>query len=574
MRPTRPSSQKAPIAHPVPRAQYRVQIDKDIDVELRDGARLKADVFRPRGSGRFPVILNLGSYQKDKHWTPPTDLEEKDNPYMNWETINPLWWVPRGYVAMRVDGRGSGKSPGLADPFSLQESLDFHDAIEWAARQPWCNGNVGLLGISYFAMTQWLVANQKPPSLKAIIPWEGAADLYRDFAFHGGIFCFGFVNNWYMNHSAHHMLGNLYGANPDSFSKNWVWQFMHDNLDRGQYHDRRAHWDEMELPIYSVGNWSGMALHLRGNTEAFMHAKSKHKKLRIHAGTHYHPFYTEEARVDQIRFFDYWLKGKKNGVMDEPPVKLLIRTGGGKGYQFRYENEWPIKRTQWTRFYLKPVKPGKTPKKNVEGLLERITPRQSQALTYAASGMSKAGVASASWTSTVLPGSLPHMGISFQTDPMEEELEVTGPVNLVLWVSSTSEDMDIFATIRNVDEKGNDVWEVGQQQQTVPVAKGWLRVSHRKMDDKKSLPYRPWHSHDERWPLKVNEVVRVEVEIWPTCMVFAKGHRLCLDIQPRDGVGSAPYTHYSADYNSGTNTVYTGGKTASYLLLPIIPQKK
>ena len=109
MRPTRPSSQKAPIAHPVPRAQYRVQIDKDIDVELRDGARLKADVFRPRGSGRFPVILNLGSYQKDKHWTPPTDLEEKDNPYMNWETINPLWWVPRGYVAMRVDGRGSGK---------------------------------------------------------------------------------------------------------------------------------------------------------------------------------------------------------------------------------------------------------------------------------------------------------------------------------------------------------------------------------------------------------------------------------------------------------------------------------
>jgi predicted acyl esterase len=131
--------------------------------------------------------------------------------------------------------------------------------------------------------------------------------------------------------------------------------------------------------------------------------------------------------------------------------------------------------------------------------------------------------------------------------------------------------MDIFATIRNIDPAGKDVWEIGQQQQPVPVAKGWLRVSHRKQDPKKSRPYRPWHTHDERWPLTAGEIVRVEVEIWPTCMVFGKGHRLRLDIQPRDGVGSAPYTHYCGDYNTGTNTVYTGGRTASHLLLPVIP---
>ena len=156
---------------PVSPPKYRLHVDKDVDVQTRDGMRLKADVYRPRGRGRFPAIINLGSYQKDKHWVPPLDLGEKDNPYMNWETVNPLWWVPRGYAAVRVDGRGSGKSPGRTDPFSLQEALDFHDAIEWAARQPWCNGNVGLLGISYFAMTQWFVANLKPRSLKAIIPW-------------------------------------------------------------------------------------------------------------------------------------------------------------------------------------------------------------------------------------------------------------------------------------------------------------------------------------------------------------------------------------------------------------------
>ena len=187
--------------------------------------------------------------------------------------------------------------------------------------------------------------------------------------------------------------------------------------------------------------------------------------------------------------------------------------------------------------------------------------------------MTKAGVASASWTSTALAGSLPRMGVSFETPPLARDTEVTGPVVLVLWVASTTEDMDIFATIRNIDRDGKDVFELGQQSQPVPVAKGWLRASHRKLDPELSLPYRPYHAHDERQWLKPGAPVRVEVEIWATSMVFRRGHRIRLDIQPRDGVGSAPYTHYSADYNTGTNTVFAGGVRASYLLLPVIPAK-
>lgn len=163
------------------------------------------------------------------------------------------------------------------------------------------------------------------------------------------------------------------------------------------------------------------------------------------------------------------------------------------------------------------------------------------------------------------------LGVSFETAALPADTEITGPVNLVLWASSSTEDMDIFATLRNIGRDGKDVWELGQQQQPVPVAKGWLRVSHRKLDKKLSLPYRPYHTHDERLWLKPGRIVKVEVEVWPTCMVFAKGHRIRLDIQPRDGVGAAPYTHYSADYNTGTNTIYTGGSTASYILLPVIP---
>jgi predicted acyl esterase len=550
-------------------ARFDVAIDKDVEIPLRDGVRLRADVFRPKATGRFPALINIGAYQKDKLWVPPPDLEEPPNRYMNWETVNPLWWVPRGYAAVRVDSRGSGKSPGQTDPFSLQEALDFHDAIEWSARQPWCNARVGTIGISYFAMTQWLVANLKPPSLKAMVPWEGAADMYRDFAYHGGIFCFGFVSNWYNNHMAHHLLGRREQPSPDAFSRPWLWDYMRHSFDSGAYYGRQARWDGIDIPFYSAGNWSGMGLHLRGNTEAFMRAKSRHKKLRIHAGTHYHPFYAEEAREDQLRFLDHWLKSKDTGLMDEPPVKLLIRTGGGKGYRWRRENEWPLKRTHWTPYYLAPAS-----KRDRSGGLTLTAPRVRKTVAYSASGMSKAGVASASWTSTALAGSLPQLGVSFETAPLAQDLEVTGPVALILWVSSETEDLDVFATLRNMDPDGQDVWEIGQQQQPVPVAKGWLRASHRKLDPQLSLPYRPYHSHDERQWLKRGEIVRLDIEIWPTCMVFRKGHRIRLDIQPRDGVGSAPYTHYSADYNTGRNTIYCGGNTASHLLLPIIPASR
>lgn len=551
--------------------RYDIVIDKDVEIPMRDGVRLKGDVYRPRRAGKVPAIINIGAYQKDKLWVPPADLEEKPNPYMNWETVNPLWWVPRGYAAVRVDTRGSGKSPGRTDPFSLQEAIDFHDSIEWSARQSWCNGRVGTNGISYFAMTQWLVANLQPPSLKAMIPWEGAADMYRDFAYHGGIFCFGFVSNWYNNHMAHHLLGRREQASPDAFSKHWLWDYMRNSLDSDHYHGRQARWDEITIPFYSAGNWSGMGLHLRGNTEAYMRARTPHKKLRIQAGTHYHPFYAEEAREDQLRFFDYWLKGQDNGIMDEPPVKLLIRTGGHKNYRWRNEQEWPLARTRWTEYYLQPG--GRRRRGGaVEGTLATVAPRARGALTYSASAVTKAGVASASWTSTALAGSVPRLGVSFETEPMREDMEVTGPVALTLWVSSTTDDMDVFATIRNIDPDGNDVWEVGQQQQPVPVAKGWLRASHRKLDTELSLPFRPYHAHNERQWLKQKQPVRLDVEIWPTCMVFRKGHRLRLDIQPRDGLGSAPYTHYSADYNTGENTIHTGGSMASHLLLPIVPR--
>jgi len=560
---------------PSPPRDYKLIVEKDVAVPLRDGAILYADVYRPDGgTERFPAIMNIGPYQKDKLWIPPDDLEEKANPYLAWETANPMWWCPRGYACVRVDARGSGKSPGRSDPSSYQEAVDFYDAIEWIARRDWCSGNIGTLGISYHANCQWRVANLQPPSLKAIIPWEGRADLYRDQTFHGGIFAMGFLHTWIATNMAHHLMGRPRTANPDAFNNNMLWEWASHNLDSEFWRMRSAQWDKITVPLYSVGNWTGVGLHLRGNTEGFMNAASKSKKLRIHTGTHFHPFHTEEGRLDQLRFFDHWLKGIDTGIMDEPPVKLQIRTGGGlKEYKFRFENEWPIARTRWTRMYLKAEQPEQNHDGSPEGALLSNPVTDETAITYLASPPSHAGTASAA--PSVNAGSIGRTGASFITAPLREDTEITGPMALVLWVSSSSEDMDIFATIRNIGPDGEDIWEVGQQGfDQVPVAKGWLRAAHRKLDPNKSVPYRPYHTHDERQWLKPGEVVECQVEIWPSCMVFKQGHRIRLDIQPRDGVGASVYRHYPADYNIGArNTIHTGGERQCYLLLPVIPPK-
>jgi predicted acyl esterase len=546
-------------------------LEKNVDIPMRDNAQLKADVFRPTQEGKYPAILNLGPYQKDKPWKTPPTLEEKENPFMNWETVNPEIWMPEGYVSVRIDARGSGKSPGQYDPWSFAEAVDFYDAIEWAAKQPWCNGNVGLLGISYYAINQWFVANLQPPSLKAIIPWEGFADLYRDGLYHGGILNV-FMTNWFTAHLLHHNLGRASQTVPNPWEKNILSFWLGNNLDSGAFRGSQADWSKITVPFYSVGNWTGMGLHLRGNTEAYMLSPSKNKKLRMQNGSHVHPFYTADGRKDQMRFFDYWLKGIDNGIMEEPPVKLAIRHGADK-IEWRYENEWPIARTNWTKWFLD-VQPTATQTEAFKASILDKNPTQESSCTYAATGFGSMGSTSAASAQVMGGGIKPDMGVAFFTEPMLEDVEITGPLSATLWVSSSSEDMDIFITMRHYDETGEEVMDTGQQGAPVPVAKGWLRVSHRELDEEKSLPYRPYHKHQRRLRLTPGEIVQVQVEIWPTSMVFKKGHRMRVDIQPRDGVGSAGYMHYHADYNTGTNTIHTGGQYESYLYLPIIPNKE
>ena len=173
--------------------EYSVIFEKDVPIQVRDGTVLRADIYRPDvpqgNTEKFPALISLSAYQKAMDRILP-----HEPPFTHVERPEPDWWVPRGYTLVFIDTRGTGTSPGQSDLWSMQEAWDYYDAIEWAADQSWSNGKVGLVGVSYYAITQWNVSSLQPPSLTTIVPWEGWADMYRDSVFHGGIFNQGFMD--------------------------------------------------------------------------------------------------------------------------------------------------------------------------------------------------------------------------------------------------------------------------------------------------------------------------------------------------------------------------------------------
>lgn len=531
---------------------YNLKIENDQNIPMRDGAQLSANIFRPDASGKFPVIITMGPYRKDTHFSDwdSEAYEEvaEQGPYMHWETVNPEWWIPQGYVQIRVDQRGTGKSPGKVDLFSEQQNQDFYDAIEWAAQQPWSNGKVGILGISFYAISAWQVAAMQPPHLAAIIPWEGVSDLYQDAFYHGGILSSTFLDGWFHER----IVGSQYSEGKPKSEAELAQARVH-LPDVVRAHPTattipeswKVDFDKIEIPVLSAGNWGGLGLHMRGNIVGYEKTASSTKRLEMHTGKHYTHFYSEEGRAIQKQFFDHWLKGIDNGLLQEPPVKIAVRKGND--YSWRYENEWPIARTQWKRYYLDANQKQLLPS-NIE---------QKAKVQYSAEP----------------EATVSH--VEFLTEAFAEDTEITGHIKLKLWVSSSVDDADLFVTVKNIDPEGNVVYVDGANNPNTPVSQGWLRISHRKLDPKHSTDWLPVLTHDEIQKLTPNQVVPVEIEVWPTSMVFEKGHRLALSIGSKDGKGSRPFMHMDSNERNqkGMQTIHTGGSWDSYLLLPIIPNQ-
>ncbi|MEE8496791.1 MAG: CocE/NonD family hydrolase [Xanthomonadales bacterium] len=522
--------------------EYDVIFEKNVAIPVRDGTVLRADVYRPDvgdSETKFPVLISLSPYQKHMDRILP-----HIRPFSHVERPEPDWWTPRGYVQVFIDTRGTGASPGKVDIWSMQETRDFYDAIEWAAVQEWSNGKIGLVGVSYYAITQWHVAGLQPPSLVTMIPWEGWSDTYRDSVFHGGILNQAFYGRWWTDVVGKQLLENTRADNSAAFDENLMWNFMTHHTDSDWWDEvkARAQFDQIKVPFYSSGNWGGWNHHLRGNIEAYVRSASEHKKLQVHIGGHTDAFYSDEGKAEMLRWYDYWLKGKDTGIMDEPPVKLCVRESVDK-CTWRFENEWPLARTQYKKYYLTTKKADAVDDAMHDLTLSAAPPGKAEKIVYPAGPVAYARGVNKQPT------------VTFVTEPMAQDVEITGHINLVLWVSSETDDMDIFAYLRNMAPDGS----------VETASRGILKVSHRKLNPDLSRPDRPWHSHDEEQKLEAGQIVPIEVEIWATSMIFKKGHRIRLDIQPSDG------GHYFAAYNLDNNTIYTGGDHASYVLLPFIP---
>jgi len=569
-----------------------MKIDWDVPIAMDDGLVLRADVYRPVKDGKYPAILSYGPYAKglsfqegypscwermvEQHPDVPAGSTNK---YQAWEVVDPEKWVPDGYVCVRVDSRGAGRSPGIIDHFSPRETKDFYNCIEWAAVQPWSNGKVGLNGISYYGINQWHVATLQPPHLAAMCIWEGAADWYRDMTHHGGILSV-FWKNWYdmQVKTVQYGLGARGPKNPvtgvpacgdETLPEN---ELARNRADLGgeilahplddEFHKARSPvWSKVKVPFLSAANWGGQGLHPRGNFEGFVRAASRQKWLEAHGIEHWTHFYTDYGVSLQKRFFDYFLKGKKNGWDKQPKVQLQVRHPGEKFVE-RHEAAWPIPRTKWTRFYLNPA----------DRSLGATPVKADTKLDYEALGD----------------------GLTFTSTPLSEPIEITGPSAAKLFLSSSTRDADVFLVLRVFSPDGQEVVFQGALDPHTPIGQGWLRASHRKLDRKLSLPYRPYHTHDEVQPLTPGQPVELDVEIWPTSIVVPKGHRIALSVRGKDYeypgpaarlsnmknpmTGCGPFMHDDPqdrprEIFGGRNTLhFTPGK-APYVLLPVIPPK-
>ena len=564
-----------------------MRVDWDVAIKVDDGTVLRADVYRPVAEGRYPVILSYGPYAKGlafqdgypSAWQRmvaehPDVAYGSSNLYQNWEVVDPEKWVPEAYACVRVDSRGAGRSPGRIDHFSPRETRDFYECIEWAGVQPWSSGKVGLNGISYYGINQWHVASLQPPHLAAMCVWEGAADWYRDMTHHGGIVCT-FWANWYdmQVKTVQYGLGErgprsrIDGSlvcgdetlsdrelqkNRCDFGDDIVAHPLDD-----EYHKARSPiWDQITVPLLSTANWGGQGLHPRGNYEGFVRAASKDKWLEAHGIEHWTHFYTDYGRKLQLRFFDFYLKNKKNGWDQQPKVQLQVRHVDK--FVERHEGEWPIARTKWTKLFLQ------------KNFSLGANPGGEGTVSYDAMGD----------------------GVTFVTEPLEKETEITGPLAAKLKVSSSTEDADLFLVFRVFTADLREITFMGAIDPHTPIAQGWLRASHRKLDATLSTPYRPYHTHDERQPLRKGEAVEVDVELWPTSIVVPAGYRLGLSVRGKDyewqkstGAklsnfknelrGCGPFLH---DDPRDRPAAVFGGRTTlhlgeSYLLLPVIPPK-
>ena len=536
--------------------KFNVVVERHVSIPMPDGIVIDADVFRPDHAGRFPALLCVHPYSNAMQSAPvmPHGFGLGNGLA---EAGDPNFYVRRGYAQVIANIRGSGRSGGYLDLFQPKEREDTAEIIEWIAGRPWCDSKVGMCGGGYFAMAAQQVASLKPPHLKAIFSPFAVTDYYRDSIYHGGILCHGFTQGvrgraldnprfepdcWYGKRYGDERFKEAIEAalnDEDLCAVPYVCEALKsgtgpiDNylnyLDGEYFRERSVNYEGTQVPAYLGACWGTYGLHLPGAFRSWEKWEGP-KKMTIGPPLYLdRPLY--QYAYESIRWFDYWLKGIENEIMEGPSIKLFV-VGAG---EWREAAEWPLPETRWTPFYL-----------HANGLLSEheFWPDE----------------VSSSFENSYMN----HGSLTFLTPTLVENTEVIGPIVLNLYASTTDTEILWFATFVDIDPEGKETL----------LTRGWLRGSQRRVDPERSTPWQPYHLHTKREPLTPGEVYEFNIEIMPYGILFKAGHRIgvrikcCDDEKPRNFLDAIALGHLWRQTVSRV-VVHHSAEFPSHLLLPI-----
>ncbi len=551
-------------------ADYEVSVEKNIFIPMRDGVKLAADIYKPKGLEKSPAIVVYIPYGKDY------------SAYFGGPYKHDLWYfAQRGYVGVFCDFRGTGSSEGsMPGYFNDKEWTDGYDLVEWIAEQPWCNGKVAMHGLSYGAIAPTRVASLNPPHLITISVQSSFANLFGDHFFGGGArITAPFV--WISgppNMAITYIRPPLYDdpRYPGRLEK--IWEYHLNNNNYRTYHkdkwwnhtsydefwkgaDLRSKYDRIKIPVFQCGMWFDRC---RDIDEVFQNyiAFKRNKvpqKLIVYPYRHGLPLgpYGFELLKVELAWFDYWLKGKDTGIMDEPPVNIFVM---GKN-KYRYEQDWPIKRTKYVKYYLSPREVLSPKKEDVDRDMDEL--RMSSArFTY----KPDVGVAAGPHGIDIgfryikdgfreqMDQRRDERSLIFTGKVLEEDLEVTGMPEIVFYATSTADDTNFCIKLCDVLPGGKSEM----------ITRGWLNSSYRESNVNPRYP-EDW-AFKEPSKITPGKVYKYKVTLHNTSYVFKKGHRIRLAIASSDW----PFIWPSPNY--AENEVFFDKGEGAYILLPLVGQ--
>jgi predicted acyl esterase len=524
---------------------------KIVRIRMRDGVRIAAAVYLPKGSGRFPTLLAASPYRFDNNVAPAL-------PIFLWRETGPIeWYLEQGYAYVHMDVRGSGRSEGEFRYMDRKEQRDLVEVIDWIVSQKWSNGRVGGIGQSYYARMQWCMAVQNPRGLACIAPYDGNVDTYRASAYTGGI-PGEFPSIWY-NQNAR-VINNNPAQGPRRFLE---WDYpaavrRHPTYD--SFWKERAPLEGLhkaKAAAFSIGVWRKVDLHLNGNIVGFQRYGGP-KKLLVFGSANVHAAVQDFSSVGfhekwLLPFYDFHLKGKETGWDREPTVRWYVSGSN----ELRSDEQWPPRGVKYREFFLRKGPSGAVASLNDGALGDSAGDDAPTEFNYPDPGW-RMGVVG--FGADGRPDPVRRV-LTFSSAPLDADLELAGPIKLELHASSTCEDTDFIVKLS--EQYAGPGYQI--------VTKGWLRASHRALDRKQSTEYAPWYTHAKPERLKPGKVYRFEIAVMPTSHRFKKGSRIRLELANGDSsVTEFVFAHEYSPDKVGRDTIYHDAKRPSRLFLPVL----